>query len=520
MTVNRDVFMQELIKRGIVKDTNEDGEPSLSEQLDSLNVVKSIVNPVTGGIDLIGPGGEVIPVGGGGTTLVAKLNSGSQLKACVIGNSISAAAGRMFDRLRVLSGDRIVLISNASVPGRALQLVVQNMAADINPLADIVFISEGSNSAVNGVSPGGEYAYMKQAVDYVVSIGKICIVCGSPPRSSNPAYLPRTNRYPWAEYLAALDGGGIFVDPYYKWRGTDGAYMPGYSSDATHPAVERQDLYDMAGEEIWAAINPWTTGQKKPYMEVISNNDNAGYSGLDNSANFVPYGNALLTNGYVGWSTTDAAKTALSVAAAAPFRGNKLVIDFNAGVSSTAVKVSRSYLNNASSSKPAIGDNLLVKAVVECTQNYNAAIAVSLKSPNGFSEAVLVYISDVIQAQMFGSYVTVGGNANADTQILVSISKRANIVLTATGSGTNLTVSVVSTSAVPIGCTIAGSGIPAGTKIISQTSGTPGGAGVYVTDQATTASASAVDVLATGMVSISNADIYNLTKLRSGSGYV
>jgi len=53
MAINRDVFMAELVKRGIVKDTNADGEPSLSEQLDGLGVVKAVTNPVTGGISII-----------------------------------------------------------------------------------------------------------------------------------------------------------------------------------------------------------------------------------------------------------------------------------------------------------------------------------------------------------------------------------------------------------------------------------------------------------------------------------
>jgi len=59
---------------------------------------------------------------------------------------------------------------------------------------------------------------------------------------------------------------------------------------------------------------------------------------------------------------------------------------------------------------------------------------------------------------------------------------------TASGSGTNLTVSAV-TGVISIGDTISGTGIPAGTTIVSQTSGTTGGAGVYVTSAATTISA-------------------------------
>lgn len=59
---------------------------------------------------------------------------------------------------------------------------------------------------------------------------------------------------------------------------------------------------------------------------------------------------------------------------------------------------------------------------------------------------------------------------------------------TASGSGTNLTVTAV-TGVLTVGETLSGTGIPAGTTIVSQTSGTTGGAGVYVTSAATTISA-------------------------------
>jgi hypothetical protein len=58
---------------------------------------------------------------------------------------------------------------------------------------------------------------------------------------------------------------------------------------------------------------------------------------------------------------------------------------------------------------------------------------------------------------------------------------------TGTGSGTNLTVSSV-TGIIFAGDTVTGTGVPAGTTIVSQTSGTAGGAGVYVTSAATTSS--------------------------------
>lgn len=62
---------------------------------------------------------------------------------------------------------------------------------------------------------------------------------------------------------------------------------------------------------------------------------------------------------------------------------------------------------------------------------------------------------------------------------------------TATGSGTNLTTSSV-VGAIKAGDTVTGTGVPAGTTIVSQTSGTTGGAGVYVTSAATTSSAASL----------------------------
>lgn len=62
---------------------------------------------------------------------------------------------------------------------------------------------------------------------------------------------------------------------------------------------------------------------------------------------------------------------------------------------------------------------------------------------------------------------------------------------TGSGSGTNLTVTAV-TGVIAVGDVVVGTGVPGGTTTVSQTSGTPGGAGVYVTSGATTASTAAL----------------------------
>lgn len=63
---------------------------------------------------------------------------------------------------------------------------------------------------------------------------------------------------------------------------------------------------------------------------------------------------------------------------------------------------------------------------------------------------------------------------------------------TGTGSGTNLTASAV-TGKIEAGQLVQGTGVPANTTIVSQSSGTPGGAGVYVTNNATTSSGAALN---------------------------
>ena len=62
---------------------------------------------------------------------------------------------------------------------------------------------------------------------------------------------------------------------------------------------------------------------------------------------------------------------------------------------------------------------------------------------------------------------------------------------TASGSGTNLTTTAV-TGLISVGNTVVGTGAPANTTIVSQTGGTPGGAGVYVTNNATTCSSASI----------------------------
>lgn len=60
--------------------------------------------------------------------------------------------------------------------------------------------------------------------------------------------------------------------------------------------------------------------------------------------------------------------------------------------------------------------------------------------------------------------------------------------MTATASGTNLTVSAIASGTISIGMNLFGNGVSGAVTILSQTSGTTGGTGVYVTSSSTTVS--------------------------------
>lgn len=108
---------------------------------------------------------------------------------------------------------------------------------------------------------------------------------------------------------------------------------------------------------------------------------------------------------------------------------------------------------------------------------------------------VWIAIANPADAQIVaGQSVVPLGNCQLSASQLGSSIGLASCVrgsFTGTGSGTNLTTTSV-TGIILLGDAIAGTGVPAGTTIVSQTSGTAGGAGVYVTSAATTSSSSSL----------------------------
>jgi hypothetical protein len=67
------------------------------------------------------------------------------------------------------------------------------------------------------------------------------------------------------------------------------------------------------------------------------------------------------------------------------------------------------------------------------------------------------------------------------------------VVATGTGTATGATLVMTAvTGTIVVGAEVSGLGVPNGTTILNQVSGTAGGAGTYTTDQATTAAAAAL----------------------------
>lgn len=109
-----------------------------------------------------------------------------------------------------------------------------------------------------------------------------------------------------------------------------------------------------------------------------------------------------------------------------------------------------------------------------------------------------------------GTYIQQFGTGSGGTgTYTINNSITLGATFTGTGAGTNLTTSVV-TGTINVGDTVFGTGVPTNTTIVSQTSGTPGGAGVYVTSNATTssgASLTANEVITAASASSSNVQV-------------
>lgn len=110
------------------------------------------------------------------------------------------------------------------------------------------------------------------------------------------------------------------------------------------------------------------------------------------------------------------------------------------------------------------------------------------------SGAVIVNdaLSDANGVVVNGTYITAFGSGTGGVgTYTLNQTQTVGASFTGSGSGTDLTASAVA-GTIAVGDLVNGTGVPSNTTILSQTSGTPGGAGVYVTSGATTSSGAAL----------------------------
>lgn len=152
--------------------------------------------------------------------------------------------------------------------------------------------------------------------------------------------------------------------------------------------------------------------------------------------------------------------------------------------------------------------NALITAyLAESSMTIPQGFPVTLFNEGDFFARVTGSTAATVGAAVYASYatgdITIGSAASS-----ASATGAIGATFTATGSGTNLTVSSV-TGLISIGDSLGvTTGIGAGITIVSQTSGTTGGAGVYVTSAATTISAATATAFGT---------VLNIAAVSSGS---
>jgi hypothetical protein len=120
-------------------------------------------------------------------------------------------------------------------------------------------------------------------------------------------------------------------------------------------------------------------------------------------------------------------------------------------------------------------------------------------------------LSDALGQIGNGTQITAfqSGSGATGTYTVNNTQTVAGATFTGTGTGTSLAVTGV-TGTILIGDVILGIGVPTATTIVGQSSGTPGGAGTYVTSNPTTALAASISTAETITLSIANQTVVSV----------
>jgi hypothetical protein len=144
--------------------------------------------------------------------------------------------------------------------------------------------------------------------------------------------------------------------------------------------------------------------------------------------------------------------------------------------------------------------NSLITNLLELLRSTNL-YDIQLTSASGVAAGLtLSKHTRVIQQNVSGTLTFPAAPDDGSRISIVPGPNSQSATFSGTGSGTNLTTTAV-TGTIRVGDKITGTGVPASTYIVSQTSGATGGAGVYVTSNATTSAADALT--AVGVLTLS-----------------
>lgn len=229
-------------------------------------------------------------------------------------------------------------------------------------------------------------------------------------------------------------------------------------------------VIDAGGDGIAIVGLCLTPNTRAPIGQVLSFPDGpsvADYFGAGSAEDIVANGGAGLGGGYFA-----------GFQGASKIPGNILFAQYN-----TAAVAA--YLRGGDISALTLAQLQALSGALTVTVNgvALAAPSINLSASTSFTSA-----AGIIQAALAAAAPSA---ASVTASIGGTVTGSAGATFTGTGSGTNLTTSSV-TGVIHVGAAITGTGVPAGTYIVSQTSGPAGGAGVYVTNNVTTSVAAAL----------------------------
>jgi hypothetical protein len=259
------------------------------------------------------------------------------------------------------STGRFIAGENSGISGfTSAQVLTKLQTEGISPVANVMPLMEGTNDSNATVSAPAHASNLRQAAQFAIDRGVLPIIMMVPPCDLT-ARLPALKSYYMAEYCLARELGVPVVDPWSRYRDTDGTWTSGASTDQIHPV---STVSHQAGLDLWTAVRTGAT----PYILPLTNaGEGNGYLlgnvlGLtDTNSDGIP-DNWTLT-GLTGHTVNPLTDYSY------PFRGKKVSITYS---QTTAANIQRL----STTPTPVAGDRLLFSGIVGLSTSVNTRVRV------------------------------------------------------------------------------------------------------------------------------------------------